>query len=81
MNWFLVIVYVLPYMLPFLPWAQQVMQKARPVQQVVQMQQVVQPVPAEAGQPGVVFHEGRWWKWDGSQWWLWTPAPVYMAHN
>lgn len=72
MNWLLVIVYMLP---TFLPWAQQVVQKARPVQHVVQMQ--VQPVPAEAGQPGVVFHEGRWWKWDGSQWWLWTPTPVY----
>ena len=78
MNWLLVIVYMLP---TFLPWAQQVVQKARPVQHVVNMQVQVQPVPAEAGQPGVVFHEGRWWKWDGSQWWLWTPTPVYVAQR
>ena len=78
MSWLLVIVYMLPTLLP---WAQQVAQKARPVQHVVQMQVQVQPVPAEAGQPGVVFHEGRWWKWDGGQWWLWTPTPVYMAQR
>jgi hypothetical protein len=25
-------------------------------------------------QPVVVYHNGEWWKFDGTQWWVWRPS-------
>jgi len=44
--------------------------------QIVQssVQAAVAPQPPEAGQPGVVFHQGEWWKLEGGQWLVWRPT-------
>lgn len=84
MSWLLLVVSLLP---TFLPWAGQAV---RAVTQPLQAAQVVQqlaahaqpqqqPVPPDAGQPGVVFHQGRWWKWDGQQWLMWVPVQPQMV--
>jgi hypothetical protein len=84
MNWFLLVMSVLP---AFLPWVSRGLQAvAQPMQAVQVVQQVAahvqpqaQPVPPDAGQPGVVFHQGRWWKWDGRQWLMWAPVQPQMV--
>lgn len=89
MNWFFLFLSILP---TFLPWAGQAMRAVQAPVQVAQAAQVVhtvlrplqEAVPPEAGQPNVIFHQGRWWKWDGTQWWVWTPAAqttTYLAQG
>lgn len=85
MNWIFLVVSLLP---TFLPWVGRGLQKAaQPMQAVQVVQQVAaqfqqQPIPPEAGQPGVVFHQGQWWKWDGQRWWVWTQnPPVQVAQG
>lgn len=73
MQWILLALSLLPSVLPWLNRGAQMAQVAMVAQQAVQATQVQQPIPAEAGQPGVVFHNGQWWKWDGAQWWVWVP--------
>lgn len=29
------------------------------------------PLPPEVGQPNVIFHDGRWWKYENGQWYFW----------
>lgn len=79
MNWLLLVLSFLPAVLP---WAGRAVQAVTTPVQIVQAAQVVQTafrplqeaVPPEAGQPNVIFHEGRWWRWDGQQWWVWVPV-------
>lgn len=52
----------------------------RPVTQVV-MKPVLPPAPPEAGQPGVVFWNGQWWKYANNQWLVWQPNPKYLAQG
>jgi hypothetical protein len=37
------------------------------------IQQQLQPQPQQP-QPVVVYHNGEWWKFDGTQWWVWRPS-------
>ncbi len=67
MAWVLAIISLVSALLPLAEKGMQTAQTIRANQQ--------QPVPAEAGQPNVVFHNGRWWKWDGTQWLVWTNQP------
>lgn len=84
MNWLILALTLLP---TFLPWAGQVMRAVQAPVQVAQTAQVVhaalrplqEATPPEAGQPNVIFHQGRWWKWEGQQWWVWTP-PAQVTH-
>lgn len=72
MAWILAIVSLVSALLPL---ADRGMQMAQ--QRAVTAYRPVSPavsVPPEAGQPGIVFHQGHWWKWDGRQWWIWRPA-------
>lgn len=41
--------------------------------QYAQQRQVQQQQPQPPQQPGVVFHNGQWWKYDGQRWWVWAP--------
>lgn len=41
----------------------------------------VQPTPPEAGQPNVIFHDGRWWKLQDGQWLVWTNQPQQVAQG
>ena len=33
-------------------------------------------VTQQQPQPHIVFHEGRWWKYDQGQWYVWTQTPA-----
>lgn len=50
------------------------------VQTGVQRMQA-QIAPQQQTQPQVVFHEGRWWKYEGGQWFVWVPAQERLAWN
>jgi hypothetical protein len=85
MQWILLVVSLLPTMLPwFGQGAQRVAQTVQAVQtaQAVQpqVQQVFRPVLPQP-EPQMVFHEGRWWKWDGQQWWVWVPTQTHIAQG
>lgn len=77
MNVFIVI---LSFLTALLPIADRGMQHYRQAQQGRQepaqliqavMKPVLPPTPPEAGQPGVVFHNGEWWKNVNGQWLVW----------
>jgi hypothetical protein len=69
MNW---LVYLL--MALVMPAVQPVVQQ-RIQQRLQRTQALVQQQPSQP-QPQVVFHEGRWWKYDQGQWWVWSPTPA-----
>lgn len=84
MNWILIVMYLIPTVLPWAGQAVRAVTQPMPAVQVVQqlaahVQPQQQPVPPDAGQPGVVFHQGRWWKWDGRQWLMWAPVQPQMV--
>lgn len=71
---------ILSLLTALLPLADRGIQQYRQIQQaqpaqVVQtvMKPVLAPQPPEAGQPGVVFHNGEWWKQVNGQWLVWRP--------
>lgn len=67
MNWLVMLLMSL-----FVPVVQPMIQQgAQNIQ--ARMQQAQQPAPQ------VVFHEGRWWKYEGGQWYVWTPAQERLA--
>lgn len=39
------------------------------------------PAPPEVGQPGVVFHNGEWWKMENGQWLVWRARPQQLAQG
>lgn len=64
MNALLMILSLLSALLPLADRGMQYAQQ-RQTQKVEQVEQ-----------PRVVYHNGRWWKWDGQTWWVWTPTQV-----
>ena len=65
MNWLMILLSV------FLPIVQPVVQTgAAKLQAKLQPQQQVQ----QQQQPHIVFHNGRWWKYEGGQWYVWGPT-------
>jgi hypothetical protein len=67
MNW--IVMLVLAVLTPVIQPAVQT--GVARVQERVQtaVQRVQQP---NVQQPYVVFHEGRWWKYEGGQWYVWV---------
>lgn len=49
---------------------------------VTVMRPVLAPEPPEAGQPGVVFWNGEWWKNDNGRWLVWRQhSPQVLAQG
>lgn len=64
MQWVLILLSL------FMPIVQPVIQRgADKMAQRMGVQQAPQP---QQQQPYVVFHEGRWWKYEHGQWYVWT---------
>lgn len=64
MNWLMVLLTF------FMPVVQPMVQTGvAKVQAKLQQQQVQQQQ-----QPQIVFHEGRWWKYEQGQWYVWVPT-------
>lgn len=62
MNWIVVLLMTL-----FTPVVQPMIQQgAQRVQARLQQNQ-----PAYTPQPYIVYHEGRWWKLENGQWYVW----------
>ena len=83
MNWVLAVITLLSALLPLADKSMQTMQNIKAVRQQTAAYKPVEqvPVPPEAGQANVVFHNGAWWKWDGRQWLVWTNQPQQVAHG
>lgn len=70
MNLVLVILSFLTALIPIADRGIQTYQ-ARQAQVQTAMKPVLAPTPPEAGQPGVIFHNGEWWKQVNGQWFVW----------
>jgi hypothetical protein len=80
MAWFLAIVSLVSALLPIADRGMQVAQQRAQQPVAVTAYKPVTPdaapMPPDAGQPGVLFHQGNWWKWTGREWLLWQPTSV-----
>ena len=61
--WILITMFVAPVVQPV------VNNVAQKVQAKVQQTQINQPQSTQ--QPYIVYHEGRWWKLENGQWYVW----------
>lgn len=86
-----IVIAVLAFLTALLPLANQGIQqyqdyrRHQPVVTAPQVQTGMKPVlppdPPEAGQPGVVFYNGEWWKNDNGRWLVWRQQPQYLAQG
>jgi len=76
MNW--IIALLVSVLTPVLqPVVQTGVERVRDRVQARVQQQLQKPQPAA----NVVYHEGRWWRFEGGQWYVWTDTSAASAEQ
>lgn len=70
MPWWVMLfsILVLPLLQPLSEYGSNKLQTTLGLKNVQQQQSLQQQQP----QPYIVYHEGRWWKFENNQWYVWT---------